>query len=85
LAIEQARTRTFSEYSTLDESEFIPLLKEWGVMDEPGSFNSYNANERMSKGMTLLRIGRFLNYRINIADKDYWGESGAINDNFVDD
>jgi len=85
MAIELARTQKYTEYSILDESEFLPQLMEWGVIDKSGSFNSYNENELMSKGMTLLRIGRFLDYRLNIADKDYWGESGTINDNFVDD
>jgi len=61
MAIELGRTQRYTTYEVLDESVFLPHLEEWGMFDESG-FNSYNPNERMSKGLSMVRIARFLIY-----------------------
>jgi len=61
MAIELGRTQTYTTYEVLDESEFLPYIKEWGLLDETG-LNSYNPGERMSKGLTMVRIARFIIY-----------------------
>jgi len=82
--IELTKTQTYTTFEVLDESEFIPHLEEWGVLDESGSFNSYNADERMSKGMSMVRIARYLRYIHELDDKDYGSDTGYF-DNFYDD
>ena len=80
-----AKSQTYSEYKVMDESEFIPQVTEWGMFgDEPDSFYAYNANERMSKGMTMIRIARFAKYEFEMEDKDYGIDAGFF-DNYYDD
>jgi len=62
MAIELGKAQTYTTFEVLDESEFLPHIEQWGMLDEPGGFNSYNADERMSKGLTMVRIARFLIY-----------------------
>jgi len=62
MAIESGRTQIYTEYEVIDESVFLPHLEQWGMLDEPGSFNSYNPNERMSNGLTMVRCARFVIY-----------------------
>jgi len=61
MAIELGKAQTYTTYKVLDESEFLPQIEQWGMLDESG-FNSYNSNERMSKGLSMVRIARFLIY-----------------------
>jgi len=75
MAIELGRTQTYTTFEVLDESEFLPQIKEWGMLDESG-FNSYNESERMSKGLTMVRIGRFIIYLYETV----WG----IDSEFID-
>jgi len=84
MTIELTRTQTYTTFEVLDESVFIPHMEEWGVLDEAGSFNSYNADERMSKGMSMVRIARYLRYVHELGDKDYGIDAGYF-DNFYDD
>jgi len=61
MAIELGKAQTYTTFEVLDESEFLPHIEQWGMLDESG-FNSYNPNERMSKGLSMVRIARFLIY-----------------------
>jgi len=61
MTIELGRTQRYTTYEVLDESVFLPHVEEWGMLDESG-FNAYNQNERMSKGLSMVRIARFLIY-----------------------
>jgi len=62
MAIELSRTQTYVEtYEVLDESVFLPTVKEWGMFDDTG-FNAYNPDGRMSKGLSMVRIARFIIY-----------------------
>jgi len=76
MCIKLSLTQTYMTYEVLDESEFLPQLYQFGMLDEPGSFNAYNPDERMSKGMTMIRCARFVKYAFGIIDEDYgasWG------------
>jgi len=75
MAIELSKTQTHTTYRVMDESEFIPQLTEWGVFGG-ASLNAYNAGEKMSKGLTMVRIARFLMYEFDLEDKDYGVISG---------
>jgi len=44
------------------------------------SFNAYNAGEKMSKGLAMVRIARFLRYELDMEDKDYGVASGYYDD-----
>jgi len=83
MTIELSRTQTVN-LEVYEESEFIPQLEEYGMLDEPGSFNSYNPDERLSKGLTLVRIARFQKYKYELDDKDY-GTGAGFFDNYYDD
>jgi len=82
--IELSRTQTYTEYTTMDESEFIPQLKEFGMIDDAGSFNAYAADEKFSKGLTMVRLARFVKYEFEMEDKDYGLDAGFF-DNFYKD
>jgi len=79
LVIEYAKSQTYSTYKIMDESEYIPQLTEWGVFDG-GSFNAYNKGEKMSKGLTMVRIARYIMYAFDLEDKDYGVASGYFDD-----
>jgi len=80
-----AKSQTYTEYRVMEESEFIPQLTEWGMFGSgPDSFPAYNADERMSKGMTMVRIARFVKYEFEMEDKDYGIDAGYF-DNYYDD
>ena len=69
--IELSRTQTVTPHEVMDESEFLPKLKEWGMLDEPGSQNAYQADGKLSKGLTMVRIAKFCKYEFEMEDKDY--------------
>jgi len=79
MVIELAKSQTYTTYRVMDESEFIPQLTEWGVFDGT-SLNAYNKGEKMSKGLTMVRIARFLMYEFDLEDKDYGVASGYFSD-----
>jgi len=83
MTIELSRTQTV-DFVIYEESEFIPKLEEYGMFDESGSFNSYNPDERMSKGLTMVRIAKFCRYLHELDDKDYGIDAGFF-DNYYDD
>ncbi|MCL1896651.1 MAG: zinc ribbon domain-containing protein [Clostridiales bacterium] len=73
--IELAKEQTVATYEVLDEQEFLPTLEEWGLFDEPGGPNVYQAGEKLSKKKTMSRIARFSKFWFELDDKFYgWGE-----------
>jgi len=79
MVIELSKNQTYTTYTVMDESEFMPQLTEWGVFSG-ASLNTYNAGEKMSKGMTMVRIARFIMYEFDLEDKDYGIASGYYGD-----
>jgi hypothetical protein len=59
--IEAARNKSASSPEDIDESVFIPGFTERGMFDEAGGPNVYQANEKLSRKLALVRIGRLLN------------------------
>jgi len=84
MTTELSRTQTI-DLEIYDESVFIEQLIKYGMLDEQGSFNSYNADNKMSRGMTLLRIARYLRYMHELEDKDYGIDAGYFDNYYQDD
>jgi len=82
--LELSETQTITTYEMIDESLFIPELTEWGLFDEEGGPNAYNADEKLSKRLTLVRIARLIKYLHELEDKDY-GIAAGFFDNYYKD
>ena len=79
-AVELGKSLSVTTYSVLDESLFIPDLTAWGVLGGQGDPNAYQADRRLTNRLTMVRIGRFLKYELNIEDKDYGTGAGYFDD-----
>ena len=73
--IEIAKEQTVATYEVMDEQEFLPTLEEWGLFDEPGGPNAYQAGDKLTKKKTMSRMARFSKFWYDLDDKFYgWGE-----------
>ena len=82
--IELSKNQTVTNYSILDESEFIPALTEMGLFNDTDGHNLYQAGEKISKKLTMVRIARFIKYEFEMEDKDYGIDAGFF-DNYYKD
>ena len=52
---------------------FIPALTERGLFGEQGGPDAYQADEKLSKKLTLVRIGRFIQDGFDLEEGKYYG------------
>jgi hypothetical protein len=85
-AIELSKSQTVDTYEVMDESLFIPALTEWGLFDEDGSPNMYQADEKYTNKLAMVRVARFFRYEFDLDEGNYGAlmESSADGANYFE-
>ena len=83
--LELSKTQTLTEYEVMDESEFIPSLIEWGVLDVSGERDVYQPNVKLTNKLTMVRIARLVRYEEDLEEKDYGVAAGFFNNYYEED